>query len=1814
MAENESKASKADTAETKAQLDLQMQINQVLQDRMKVFKAQEKALSGQVQMAVDLCKALKCDELDKIEERLKTARDAMQEAADQAAELGDSLEDAADKGSEGAGRTQTMFEKLKEKLTAVNGAAVGAGLGLAQGFGSAIQTATNLTTGIFGIVGSLGKLGISIATLPFKLLSGLFSLAGSGGGGGPSPIQQELEKIRGEFGSLAVGAGKVAKSALSQFRGEMKNLAGTGLTLRKVFGGGREGLAKALAENAELLKALGPAAENFNDVLSTGAVALSMYRKGLGMTVEQQAKFLKLAQAAGKDPMKEMTKFASQAINMGEAFGMSSKLIAKDMAEMQSDFAHFGGLGPKVMSQISVYTRKLGIEIKDLTGLIDGFDDFENAAQGAAKLSQAFGMNVDAMKMMQEQDPAARLSMLQQAFKQTGKSIEQMSRQEKKLLAQQSGLSEEAAALAFSQRGLSMSYDQVQKAGAKSEKKQLSQAEAMSKLADSIERVFGSGGGGGFKSFFEAFSKGFQSGIMRTVEFRQAMKAIRGAMRAVYMGGREVGKMFVQMFPGIKQMLGGIKDLFNPARFKQMMASVKNIFKDFFKDLQTDPKAGVEKFLDRFKDLFKKFFSASGPGASSIMEGGKTFLKTLGAIFKAVFPIVVSGLVTAINKITEILKNPPGVPGALTQLFKDLGNAMMDLLSTLWTRLAPALGDMFKTLFEKVGPYLAMGGTAILAVSFGKVILNAVVKGLAGGLVAVVAKKIADFFGAAFGQANQGAGDVGRGVGEGFAASLKGFFQGLGDVLKEIGKITAPDIGKAALSLFLLTAMLIPPLVLLAGGIAIIAMLFSPASAITAALAMVALAVAAVAIKVLMEAINLVQPSMIGQALMGAAAAALFVVSGVLILAFSLRLISGVFRGVNWENVAMGMLGMVVSIIAIGVMVLAAAALVADGGMTAMLAIAGLGAATLFLFALSIFMIPLMLVSNLLSAINMDPMPFISMAAIMVAIAVMAGASVILALVAQPALTGLIVSGGFMLALVYLIMPIMKELSNQANEMDFGKLALGILKMSLVFVGLAIIAVAAVAAGAFAVPAMIGLLLVLAFASLLASDSVGLKGVLDKLKDAASTLNDKGIIDTMKNLVGIIQEIASLAFIVAEAGSAAFMAYATMGSLKDYLEEASTALLPAMSSFIRELVPTLQQLSSITGNVEELSQKVELIGNIMGMITDLGEIAVSLGEMDVGMFTTGDGSTLRAATDFADKMFSGTKGLIDKIIETGAGMTADQIASAVALGSVLGSIGGLVKSLQPDPEMMKALKDTESWVGDETPERMAALSDHMERMLNVLKDNIGKVFTAVKTAAEGITDPAALEPKIKIVATSFQVLGNFSKVIGEMIKNVAGEEGTSEEQMKKFSNTVTGIVDALFSTNSPSAFKKAFDGINEIASLVSDPAALEPKIKVVASMFEVLGKFAAVIGDMSKLIPEAALAGAGELVGAGSFAKRLATLTGPEGMINSFVNALSGDSGALKKTFDSLNTLVEMIPSTKKGALKEFQTKVSALVGLFDIVGKFSSAVKEIVGLTANAEGKVDASKLQGVLTTVNGALFSIEGQGGAGTMKWIAQGIAKVITEVGTGLVGKEKEIKALSNTFKAIGDFASAISAIRGLAGESGDMNAVATTLNGIADVFKQGTLIQSITTIVGKMVELQALLARNPLSTRNVTKLTDFANGLDTAISAMERISNPSTDITTRVESLSTAFTTLSTAFSQLENDPNLRLAVRVGENLTGNGTVTVTHEPVNITLNVNIEMSAEQIGRGVIRWNNTVARGTPANPKFVVHNGTSNVPGP
>lgn len=720
-------------------IEITAQMNKMLADQNQLLLVQAKIQRGQLAIMQQMAEAMGNVDVSKLNENFKQINEQI-EAADAAlkkmeqtgqtatgnvASGGKKMKSALEAASDAAGDAAKNIEKMNVAAMAIDGAIAG------------FQATFNILGGVKNIlknvISTFGQFALSVIRFPFALWSFLFEkAAGDGGGGGG--LREALEAIRKEFGDLRTNGAKAIQDLAKSMSG---TLGATGLSVYKTFGN----LAERLKYFTEVAKNLG---NMFGVIVSGGLIksaeAVGAFQKGLNISAEGMKAVARQSILSGRTMDEELRETANYAIQMGEAFGINAQVIGHDMAELEADMKHFGGMSKKALSETVVYAHKLGIEVKSLAGIMDTFDNFDTAAEAAARLNQQFGIQVDVQRLMRAENPAERLDMLRQGLERTGKSFDQLTRREQTYLAQQVGISQEEAVLAFRKGGASL--DEIQKKSAEAEKKQISQAEAMQKLAGSIERLIKSGGALQ-KGLFAAFFEGFERGIFRSRDFLKVFREIRQVLRTVRRAGIQVGRAFVETFPGVQNIVKGLQDLFNPARWKKTMDSVVNVFKDFFKELQTNPEAGMKNLFERLKNIFFNHFDASTGSGRRIIEGFKTFFKTILAAgvagLKIAIPLLFDGLTKIIRGINGFLKGeqmPIDVNGFAGQI--------MEILSGLWKTIKDAappliesLKELFSTAFTKLSEMIEPYKGRIMLLLFGPALFRGALGALSAGLTNV---------------------------------------------------------------------------------------------------------------------------------------------------------------------------------------------------------------------------------------------------------------------------------------------------------------------------------------------------------------------------------------------------------------------------------------------------------------------------------------------------------------------------------------------------------------------------------------------------------------------------------------------------------------------------------------------------------------------------------------------------------------------------------------------------------------------------------------------------------------------------------------------------------------------------------------------------------------------------------------------------------------------------------------------------------------------------------------------------------------------
>lgn len=760
-----------------SQLEIQVAINEAIASRTAVLKEQTDLLKGQVSIAAGLAKALSGAKPSEVTDAIKEMADALDKAstaaaqtADQNRKMGVAVSRAFTQARTPMSRARAVLIGFKNDFPLTAAAVAGFVDGFVSGFKfvyNSLKAAADLA---FTFVATTVSLGKAIVSIPFRILEGLIGVSNKLAGY-MEAIARATEEVRTQFGELVSGPGKAVIGMARELSGV---LTSTGLTGYQVFGS----LDEAIQFVNKTATEMGAVFETVREEIKgrTGAAILLM-QKGLGLTGEMMGAVGLQSMAMGKSFQSSLVQITKASTDFGKRFGLSAKLISRDIGMMVKDVKNFGNLAPTELAKVSVYTKKLGLDVKDLLGVIDRFDTFEDAAISAAKLGQAFGVNVDAMRLMKAENPADRVDQLRQAFFAAGKSAELLNRQELKLLAQTTGLSEEAARAAFSSKNMGVSMSDLEKQGKLSEKRHISQEEALVRLSNAIERMVKTFGQ--FEGFIKAFADGFARGIFTQKEFMGTLAQLNRSLAATKRAGIEVGKTFVETFAGgaVKNMVMSFRSMIKLGRdangalrpFPTLLKSISDGFTEFFATVQSDPDA-VPTLLDRIRKSFEGFLGTADGEAFKSAAGN--FAGAMGNIMAGMLRVIADGLEKGVNLFIAFLEGKElpelkdgGIASRLlTPILKEfedggaaqkIGKSMEKLFDKLWPIVQPHL----EAFAVKVAQFLftvafVKAATSVAATAIGQVVASSISTWIGTGGATTLASTLGSGIAGAFAAIN----------------------------------------------------------------------------------------------------------------------------------------------------------------------------------------------------------------------------------------------------------------------------------------------------------------------------------------------------------------------------------------------------------------------------------------------------------------------------------------------------------------------------------------------------------------------------------------------------------------------------------------------------------------------------------------------------------------------------------------------------------------------------------------------------------------------------------------------------------------------------------------------------------------------------------------------------------------------------------------------------------------------------------------------------------------------------------------------------
>lgn len=774
--------------ELAAQLDLMNKINVAMQAIATSARSVKSSYEAQFEFAQKTMKVMQQVANSSASSAVGALNDQLSTTAQNVGDLdADPFAKLAAQAMKASGSMESLGNRIFKTGARVNvfGSVVA---GLVKGFRNVVA----LTKGVFGFFKGVADLAFSVSAailaIPFRILSGLMDMAVSSPG--TADLRREIEAVRKAFGDLK---GPAASTIISTTK-HLTGFAATGLHAYRVFGT----LAERMQAVREVAVEMGATFGTMTEEFVQNGGALLAYQKGLGVSNEQMKGLASRAITTGKTMSKVLNDVTKQALNLGKTFSIDQKLIGRDMAEASKDVKNFGQLTVKELGVASVYARKLGVEIDKITGTLNAFKTFDTAAENAAKLSQQFGVQVDAFKMMEEQNPAAQIDMLRQQFKQAGVDASKFNRQQRELLALSTGLDEAVAQQVFSANNYGVSLKDITEKSQEAEKQQLSQAEAMSKLSDSIERMVKDGqqleG-----SFFKMFLRGIDIGIKRSSAFRMLMLDIRRALRVTMHAGIAFGRIFVNSFDGVKESLGGLRKMFGPETFGKLGKSINDATKALLDKKNPLP---FDKFAQRIFGGFRAFFAAEAGPLKETLEGFKKFFIKIADLVGPGVEWVGKQIGASFSLLADLISGKKPLPGLDTSGPKTFVGRLMQPIVKGIANAWPSIKEGFLKLMDVLGtelkkfiqnhPEIKEAGKKVVfglaTMLFGPAVMNGLIAFAVNALAGAVKNAI-------FGGVTKGAAEAGPTVTRTIMTSLG---RTGGTIARGMGRVLGGPVAAAA--------------------------------------------------------------------------------------------------------------------------------------------------------------------------------------------------------------------------------------------------------------------------------------------------------------------------------------------------------------------------------------------------------------------------------------------------------------------------------------------------------------------------------------------------------------------------------------------------------------------------------------------------------------------------------------------------------------------------------------------------------------------------------------------------------------------------------------------------------------------------------------------------------------------------------------------------------------------------------------------------------------------------------------------------------
>ena len=431
----------------------------------------------------------------------------------------------ANKSAEEHNKVQEEFANAAEK-------AQEAGRSWAQSFKSAVSIGFNLIKIIGSLISTATTWVKTVFTLPFMVLKNVVKAGNALRTDLVTVIEQAAQETKEFFDSFS-DIGQGIRRMTSMGKGMLLEFENVNSDAVKLFGQGAAGIATMIKETASAIKAMGHYSEMFGSTITKNRESLFHFtriKKAIGLEDNQIAYYAQDAALSLTGLNKRLTTMALLTDDVSKQYGVDMKRLGKNFNKLRTDIALYGHLSDEELLKTTARLTQMKISVEDASSVFKKFSTFEDAANSVAMLSQTFGMNLDAMEIIQAKNPEDIINMFRDSMIATGRTFDEFNRFEKEILADQTGMSQEGLKALMTLRDKGLTHQEAVDAmkDQTPEAKQLKAIKELSSSINMLQKVMN------FTSPFEAFMKGLGKNAAASKEARTAFMSLSNTYQMIH--------------------------------------------------------------------------------------------------------------------------------------------------------------------------------------------------------------------------------------------------------------------------------------------------------------------------------------------------------------------------------------------------------------------------------------------------------------------------------------------------------------------------------------------------------------------------------------------------------------------------------------------------------------------------------------------------------------------------------------------------------------------------------------------------------------------------------------------------------------------------------------------------------------------------------------------------------------------------------------------------------------------------------------------------------------------------------------------------------------------------------------------------------------------------------------------------------------------------------------------------------------------------------------------------------------------------------